>query len=229
MPLGCSIVHSFVRRSPSVVVRAVTGLACSGLLPFSAPPLLAETPLPSRVALHLMTAATHADTVRAGLKWHECLVKAMQGQPSTIGTPADLRELLFPLLEAEAGPPDDSALHGILARKEVRDRLLASGYTHVLALHPEVERAELTGPFLCGGPTGPGCLGASSGAERTRARAWLWDITTTRVVEEIRTEAEGRNVAIGLLIPIIVRAGTDQQVCLAIAQRIEMTLRESRR
>lgn len=215
---------------PQLLRRAISRAACVALLALGTPVAWTESPRPSRVGLLLETPASladrHADWDR---HWHECLEGAPEGSSLSLGRPAELRELLFPLLEAGAAPSGDAGWQALLTREPVRRRLLEARFLHVLLLDAEVARESPSGPFMCGGATGPGCLGVMSAAEHTRARAWLWDVAAGRVVDETRGEAQGRNVAIGVLVPILVRADTARNVCAVIAQHLASALQAGRR
>jgi len=163
-------------------------------------------------------------------EFEACLIKHIRAAAPEISVvpQREIRDALFPLLEAATQPKSEDEFARMLARDDVRARLRTRGLRYLVAFAGGTRNEDWRGGILCGaGYGGGGCLGFAWRGERTVLDAALWSLDGVPVVHHEGTTSEANSLmpAFGLPIPIMAQTGT--AACKDLGTRIATSIREA--
>jgi len=124
---------------------------------------------------------------------------------------------LFPWFEPEHAPGTIDELNILLSRPEVRERISSLKVRYLISMAISKESDGFPG-FVCGaGYGGAGCLGLGWENKDFAMYAIVWDLKTGNEAGELTASSTGKSLAIGIGIPIIFTAYTEDDACEALA------------
>lgn len=131
------------------------------------------------------------------------------------------RDSLFPFFEPATAPKTVQDLSSLLEKPAVRKRIDSLEVRYVITIAGNTSVSEGGGPFFCGGGMGGGgCFGYASAEETTDLFAAIWDLKNPENSQTTEATAGGKNVLLGLILPLPFFADTEGKACKKIAQHI---------
>ena len=152
-----------------------------------------------------------------------CVEKAMHKlEPQRVLVPGkDFQDALFPYFEPGTAPKSVPELTQLLTRPVVQQRVETMGVRYVAVILGHSGTSAESGGILCGvGFEFGGCLGLSSNEERTDITVALWDLQVPQASAETAGSDTGKNVMLGLGIPIPFFTDTKNPACADAARKI---------
>lgn len=140
-----------------------------------------------------------------------------------------IRDALFPLLEPATQPGSQEAFAALLAREDVRARLVQRGLHYLLAISGGTIKAPSKGGILCGaGYGGGGCLGFSWQGKTTTLDAALWSLDERAIIRQFEgVKAAGTSMMPAFVFPVPIPAHTEAQACHELGTRIARSIRQT--
>ena len=152
-----------------------------------------------------------------------CVEKAMHKlEPQRVLVPGkDFQDALFPYFEPDTAPKSVPELTALLTRPVVQQRVETMGVRYVAVILGHSGTSEESGGILCGvGFEFGGCFGLSSNEERTEITVAIWDLQVPQASAETAGSDTGKNVMLGLGIPIPFFTDTKNPACADAARKI---------
>lgn len=195
------------------------------------PPLLAAE-APAAVAVGIVWwPADPADAMAAlGSDIEDCLAGRIQevAPEITVTRQRVIRDMLFPLLEPATQPATEADFAALLARDDVRSRLLGRGLAYLVAFTGGTRKETPGGFVLCGaGYGGGGCLGFAWRGEATALDAALWSLENGAKLGHAGATVEGRSLLPAFVLPVPIPARTQAQACGELGSRIAHAIRKT--
>lgn len=139
-----------------------------------------------------------------------------------------IRDALFPLLEPATQPATEADFATLLAREDVRARLVHRGLQYLVVFTGGTRKDEPGGYVLCGGGFGAGgCLGFSWQGETTALDAALWSLDDGVKLGHESARAEGKFVMPAFVLPVPIPARTHADACHELGSRIAGAIRQA--
>lgn len=139
-----------------------------------------------------------------------------------------IRDALFPLLEPATQPATEADFASLLAREEVRARLVHRGLEYLIVFTGGTRKDEPGGFILCGGGFGAGgCLGFSWRGETTALDAALWSLDDGVKLGHESARAEGKFVMPAFVLPMPIPARTRAEACHELGSTIARAIRQA--
>lgn len=175
--------------------------------------------------------ADPADAMHAmGSDTEDCLTARMREiAPEIVVTrQRAIRDALFPLLEPATQPATEADFAALLAREDVRARLVHRGLRYLIVFTGGTRKEEPGGFILCGGGFGAGgCLGFSWQGETTALDAALWSLDDGAKLGHESAKAEGKSVMPAFVLPVPIPARTKAEACHELGSRIARAIRQA--
>lgn len=156
-----------------------------------------------------------------------CLSDALSENPawrSRVMSTIAFKDAMFPWFEAKHAPKDPISLDHLLRKPHVRTRIDDLNVRYLISLTSRNESDGFPG-FICGaGYGGGGCLGLAWENNETSLDAVIWDLQKGGSVGSFSTESTGTSLAIGVILPIIFIAYTEEEACKKLANAITSDL-----
>ena len=149
--------------------------------------------------------------------------------PEIVVTPQrTIRDTLFPLLEPATQPATEAGFAALLAREEVRARLVRRGLQYLIVFSGGTLEDKPGGFILCGaGYGGGGCLGFVWQGETTALNAALWSLDDSIKIRHEGAKVEGTFVMPAFILPVPIPARTKAQACDELGSRIAHAIRQT--
>lgn len=149
--------------------------------------------------------------------------------PEIVVTPQRaIRDALFPLLEPATQPATEADFAALLAREDVRARLVHRGLKYLVVFTGGTRKDEPGGFILCGGGFGAGgCLGFRWQGETTALDAALWSLDDGGKLGYESAKAEGKFVMPAFVLPVPIPARTQADACRELGSRIALAIRQA--
>jgi len=203
---------------------AVAWLFCTSL------PAQAEAPAAIPVGI-VWWPATPTDALYAmGGDIEDCLTaRIREVAPEIVVTPQrTIRDALFPLLEPATQPATEEGFAALLAREDVRARLMRRGLRYLIVFSGGTLEDEPGGFILCGaGYGGGGCLGFIWQGETTALNAALWSLDDSVKLRHEDAKVEGTFLMPAFGLPVPIPASTRAQACHELGNRIARAIRQT--
>jgi hypothetical protein len=199
---------------------------------FFCTPLHAQADAAAAIAVGIVGwPADPSDALHAmGSDMEACLVARMREvAPEIVVTrQRTIRDALFPLLEPATQPATEEAFAALLAREEVRGRLVQRGLHYLIAFSGGTLKDKPGGGILCGGGFGAGgCLGFSWQGETTALDAALWSLDAGVRIRHEDAKVEGTFVMPAFILPVPIPARTKAQACHELGSKIARAIRQT--
>lgn len=155
--------------------------------------------------------------------YNHCVEKAMHKlEPQRVIVPGkEFQDALFPYFEPETAPKSVPELTDLLTRPVVQQRVETMGVRYVAVILGNSGTSGNSGPFFCGWWAGfGGCGGVSTSEERTYISVALWDLQVPQASTETAGSDTGKNVMLGLILPIPILTDTKNPACADAARKI---------
>jgi len=131
---------------------------------------------------------------------------------------------MFPWFEAGYAPKHPLSLDHLLRKPHVRTRIDDLNVRYLISLSASNESGGFPG-FICGaGYGGGGCLGLAWENSETSLDAVIWDLRKGGSVGSFSADSSGTSLAIGVILPIIFIAYTEEDACKKMADAIASDL-----
>ncbi len=200
------------------------------LLFYAAFPAQADAPAAIPVGI-VWWPADPADAMHAiGSETEDCLTARIRGvAPEIVVTPQRaIRDALFPLLEPATQPATEADFAVLLAREDVRARLVHRGLQYLVVFTGGTRKDKPGGGILCGaGFGGGGCLGFSWQGETTALDAALWSLDDGVKLGHEYAKAEGKFMMPAFVLPVPIPARTKAEACHELGRRIALAIRQA--
>lgn len=195
-------------------------------------PFAARAEAPAAVPVGIVWwPADPTDAMHAiGSDTEDCLTSRIRGTAPEIVVTGQraIRDALFPLLEPATQPASEADFAALLAREDVRARLVHRGLQYLVAFTGGTRKDEPGGFILCGGGFGAGgCLGFSWRGETTALDAALWSLDDGILLGHESTRAEGKSVMPAFVLPVPIPARTKAEACQELGGRIARAIRQA--
>jgi hypothetical protein len=150
------------------------------------------------------------------------------GQELAKGSPAVavydnnlFQDQLFPWFEPSTAPIHAEGLTSLLARRQVAERLAASGVRYVVWLDGNTRKTDSGGSLACAaGPGGAGCLGFGWWEKQSDYEATIWDLKQSKSAGSVMTNVKGTSAIVGLLVPLPFVARVQGAACDRMAMQL---------
>ena len=130
------------------------------------------------------------------------------------------QDAMFPWFEPAHAPKDPVSLDRLLRKPHVRTRIDGLNVRYLVGLTMRSKSGGFPG-FICGaGYGGGGCFGVAWENKETALDAVIWDLQKSASVGSFLTETAGTSLAIGMILPIIFVAYTENDACKQMASAI---------
>lgn len=166
-----------------------------------------------------------ADPANPANPFVESLQECLTGQlasacpGSVFVSQATIRDAFFPLLEPATQPDSEEAFAALLARNDVRPRLVKRMDYLVTFTGGTVE--EDKGGILCGaGYGGGGCLGFAWINKDTRISVVIWEMGEPMPASHRESRATGTTLIPAFILPIPIPALTEGAACRDMSRQI---------
>lgn len=194
--------------------------------------LFAQSASPAAIAVGIVWwPADPADALDAmGGDIEACLTaRIREVAPEIVVTPQrTIRDTLFPLLEPATQPATEAGFAALLAREDVRARLLRRGLQYLIVFSGGTLEETPGGFILCGaGYGGGGCLGFVWQGETTALDAALWSLDDSVRIRHEGAKAEGTFMMPAFVLPVPIPALTRSQACHELGSRIGLAIRQT--
>jgi len=214
-----------IRMSLARALVAASCLFCTSLL-------AAQTASPAAIAVGIVWwPADPADALDAmGGDIEACLTaRIREVAPEIVVTPQrTIRDTLFPLLEPATQPATEADFAALLAREDVRARLLRRGLQYLIVFSGGTLEDKPGGFILCGaGYGGGGCLGFIWQGETTTLDAALWSLDDSVKIRHEGAKVEGTFMMPAFVLPVPIPALTKSQACHELGSRIALAIRQT--
>ena len=189
------------------------------------------------VLISLPAAADAAANTRIGLLWwpadpvnpanpfieslQECLTEQISTAcPGSSFVPQDsIRDAFFPLLEPATQPDSEEAFAALLARSDIRPRVVKR-LDYLVTLTGDTAE-EHNGGILCGaGYGGGGCLGFAWINKDTRISVVIWDLAGAAPAGHQESRVEGTTFIPAFILPIPIPALTEGAACRDMSRQV---------
>ena len=199
---------------------------------FLSTPLLARAEAATAIPVGIVWwPADPSDAMHAmGSDMEACLVaRIAEVAPEIVVTrQRAIRDALFPLLEPATQPATEEAFAALLAREEVRARLVQHGLQYLIAFSGGTIKDKPGGGILCGGGFGAGgCLGFSWQGETTALDAALWSLDASVRIRHEDARVEGTFVMPAFILPVPIPARTKAQACHELGSKIARAIQQT--
>jgi hypothetical protein len=164
----------------------------------------------------------------ANNSYTRCMEKAMHKlEPHrTLVAGKDFKHALFPYFEPATAPKSVPELTALLTHPAVQQRIETMGVRYVAVILGHSGTSEDSGGILCGiSFEFGGCFGFASNEERTDITVALWDLEVPQASAETAGADTGKNVVVGLGIPIPFFTDTKNPACADAARKILAEIR----
>jgi len=213
-----------IRMSLARALVAASCLFCTSLL--------AQAASPAAIAVGIVWwPADPADALDAmGGDIEACLTaRIREVAPEIVVTPQrTIRDTLFPLLEPATQPATEADFAALLAREDVRARLLRRGLQYLIVFSGGTLEDKPGGFILCGaGYGGGGCLGFIWQGETTTLDAALWSLDDSVKIRHEGAKVEGTFMMPAFVLPVPIPALTKSQACHELGSRIALAIRQT--
>lgn len=139
-----------------------------------------------------------------------------------------IRDSIFPLIEPATQPDSEKAFAALLARNDIRSRLLKR--MDFLVTFTGETAEEIKGGIVCGGGFGAGgCLGMAWINKDTRISVVIWDLQEQTSPSHHDSRVEGTTWIPAFILPIPLSARTEAEACNEISRQIVEFIRSSPR
>ena len=134
------------------------------------------------------------------------------------------QDALFPWFEPVHAPRTVSELEAVLARPKVAETIVELRVRYLLSLAVRNKSDGFPGMLCGGGYGGAGCLGLAWSDESSTFDAVVWDVTRGSEAGTVTASSTGTSMGLGLILPIVFVAYTEDEVCAALAKGLSGAL-----
>jgi len=137
-----------------------------------------------------------------------------------IANTIEFQNALFPWFEPDHAPHTAEEMDNLLSKPEIKERIEALKIRYLVSVALSENRDGFPG-MLCGGAMGgAGCLGAAWDNKESNLSVIIWDLKTGEESGNISVSSSGKSLALGIIVPIIFNAYTEEEVCEAFAVKL---------
>ena len=126
------------------------------------------------------------------------------------------QDAMFPWFEFEHAPQTAQQMDDLLSRPRVRERIASLNVHYLISMALSTDAEGFPG-FGC---SGQGCVGLAWASKTTQLDAIVWDLKTGREAGELSVSSSGTSWALGVIVPIIFIAYTEEDACEALAAEL---------
>ena len=153
----------------------------------------------------------------------ECLTSALADQLKgtvSIYPTRGFQDAMFPWFERQHAPRTLDDLRALMARPRVAERV-ANIHVRYLISVAATQTSDVFPGLLCGaGYAGAGCLGLMLDNKETSLKALIWDLRDVSETGKLTSTSSGSSAALGIIVPIVFTAYTEEEACRALAKSI---------
>jgi len=203
---------------PVLLAGAKHILACVGLACFSA----CAAPTTSRTSGEIELDLASGEHIVVYPPF-SCLTETLADKvvpPSIVMSTAEFQDAMYPWFEPATAPKDAASLEHLVDKPHVRAKLDDLNVRYLIGVTSANESDGFPGIFCGAGYGGAGCLGIGWENDKTSLNAVIWDFREVREVSSSSVNTSGTSLYIGVLIPIIFIANTEEEACQKIADAI---------
>lgn len=139
--------------------------------------------------------------------------------PSIVMSTVAFQDAMYPWFEPAHAPKDAASLNRLLGKPHVRAKIDDLKVRYLIGLTDTNESDGFPG-FCGGGYAGVGCLGVGWENKQTSLNAAIWDFQEAREAGSFSIMTSGTSLEIGVLVPIIFIAHTEDEACRKMADII---------
>ncbi len=130
------------------------------------------------------------------------------------------QDAMFPWFEFEHAPQTAQQMDDLLSRPRIRERIASLNVHYLISMALGTDVEGFPGMFCGAGGGGAGCLGLAWAGKATQLDAIVWDLKTGREAGELSVSSSGTSWALGVIVPIIFIAYTEEDACEALAAEL---------
>lgn len=174
---------------------------------------LSESKIPSAVIDGLIVVYPH----------FPCLAEKLGenlGDPAIIMSSSKFADALYPWFEPDLAPSEAASLERLLEKPHVHEKVLTINVRFLIGITTVNETDGFPG-FFCGAGYGAvGCLGVGWEKKKTSLDALVWDLRNNLDHGAMSVTASGTSLFLGLAIPLVFVAKTEEDACGIMADAI---------
>ena len=130
------------------------------------------------------------------------------------------QDAMFPWFEFAYAPQTADEMDSLLSRPRVQEQISALNVRYLVSMVLTRDADGFPG-MLCGaGYGGAGCLGVAWEGKVSQLDAIVWDLKTGKEAGELTVSSSGKSLALGIIVPIVFIAYTDEDACRALAAKL---------
>ena len=147
------------------------------------------------------------------------LTEKIQGKARVYPTKG-FQDAMFPWFEREHAPRTLEDLRTLVARPKVAERIATLDVRYLISV-AATQSSDVFPGLLCGGGyAGAGCLGLMLDDKKTSLEALIWDLRDVSEAGKLTSTSSGSSAALGIIIPIVFAAYTEEEACRELAASI---------
>ena len=145
---------------------------------------------------------------------------AERGTPyAAVMDTTEFQDAMFPWFEFAHAPQTAEEMDSLLSRPRVREQIIALNVRYLISMVFARDADGFPG-MICGGYPGAGCLGVAWESKVSKLDAIVWDLKTGKEAGGMSVSSSGKSLALGVIIPIVFIAYTDEDACEAMAAKL---------
>jgi hypothetical protein len=134
-------------------------------------------------------------------------------------------DALYPWLEPSTVIGDSDFARALLARPEVRERILKTGVRYLVLLQGSTDVLSQSGSISCViGPGVGGCFGVAFWKKKSDYEAVMWDLQRGISLGTVGTDISGNSVFIGAVVPLPFIVPVQHTACTRMAAELDRFL-----
>ena len=156
---------------------------------------------------------------------------AERGTPNaSVMDTTEFQDAMFPWFEIAHAPQTAEEMDSLLSRPKVREQIIALNVRYLISMVLVREAHGFPGHelsigsalrMIChAGYPGVGCLGLAWEDELSKLDAIVWDLKKVREVGDLSVSSSGKSLALGVIVPIVFIAYTEEDACEALAAKL---------
>jgi hypothetical protein len=131
------------------------------------------------------------------------------------------QDQLFPWFEPSTAPVHAEGMSALLARRQVAERLTASGVRYLVWLDGNTRKTDSGGSLACAAaPGAAGCFGFGWWEKQSDYEATIWDLKQSKSAGSVSTNVKGTSAIVGLLVPLPFIARVQGTACGRMAMQL---------
>lgn len=140
--------------------------------------------------------------------------------PSIVMSTAAFQDAMYPWFEPAHAPKSAESLSRLVAKPHVRAKIDDLKLRFLIGLTQANEGSGFPGFFCGAGYGGAGCLGVGWENKQTSLNAVIWDFREKRESGSFSVKTSGTSLMIGVGLPIVFIASTEDEACRKVADVI---------